>query len=391
MTTLITNIRHIFSNIHMFIDKYYKNIFSSILFLAAFIRIWVVYLSSKPWFSFDSYEYLKMADKITNHQPVSSYPNGYPLLISLLNIFFSQELIPFVLVTVNLISQLLVIYILERILNRYAINKSVILFSLLIFALYPNQINYSRLILTEPISTLLIILIIYFYSIERPFLLGFIGYLVSTFRPTMLPFIPLLLIFILKKKNKLFAIKVTSGFIVCILVFISFEFLGIIKPPDNLKINLLLSTKRTMGVEDKYTPADFTSEELAHPFETYIKSAVNNPSEFIKKRALAVWYLWGLGVDTRQGIWYLDLLIKIRAPLFLISCLVFLYRKKFNGLDELIEIFFIPVLLITVIHTFFFSGHRFTLVAEPSIIFLSVLGLYRYLAKLNFTRKILDK
>lgn len=383
-----SNVQKSISNWQEYINKNYLYIFSSIILFAAILRIWVIYFSGQTWFSFDSYRYLEMADAILAGKPLHSYPNGYPLLIAILKFIIPENLLPLALVTINLICQLTMLIIFEKILIRYKVNKLLILLTVLLITVYPNQIDWTRKILTETISTCLIIITIYFYTTKRHILTGIFGYIISTFRVVMLLFIPTLLLFIIFQKERSVTIKIICGFVIGIVLFLSLEFLGIIAPAENNTINLLLSTKRTMGVDDNYKPADFSEIELTHPFQTYINYAINNPYEFIKKRIAAFWHLWGLGITTKQNTWYWNMLFLIRFPLFIVSCLVFFYRKKFAEFKDLIEILFIPILLITIFHTLLFSGYRFTNNAEPSIIFLTVLGLNKFINNLPFKKFI---
>ena len=55
-----------------------------------------------------------MADAILAGKPLASYPNGLPLLIAFWELIFPNNLVPLILVTMNLAFQLLMLIFLEE-------------------------------------------------------------------------------------------------------------------------------------------------------------------------------------------------------------------------------------------------------------------------------------
>ena len=65
----------------------YQSICYLIFLLAIVIRIYFVFFTNFGWYGCDSEMYLKMGRAILDGKPISYFPNGYPLLVALVNSF----------------------------------------------------------------------------------------------------------------------------------------------------------------------------------------------------------------------------------------------------------------------------------------------------------------
>lgn len=350
--------------------KYYYKL-ALILILAFLIRIIVCFYSGLPWYNSDTYSYFEMADRILNGNPFSYFPNGYPLLIVLLKLLVSNSIIPEALIILNIIFQLMTLFSIERILKYYSVKERLRLITLLVIAIYPNQINYTRQLLTEASSLFFLILTIYLYTNKKNLLSGLIGYLTSQFRPTLLPFLPGLILFELLNKNYRNVLTLLGGFLIGLFIFLILEKTNIINPPNNLGKNLLISIQSD-SYDIDWNTKNFTADGSSSPIKTYMNFAINNPVRFLEQRLISLWVLWGPLPVSHRGI-FEKLLIAIRFPLFILSILAMIFYKRIGLQRDFVLIISLPIIIITAIHTMFFSQQRFTFVVEPFIITLSIL------------------
>src|SRR3972149_2928147 len=106
-----------------------------IVVLALLLRILVVFGSGLPWYSTDSHGYLDMAAAILAGEPMSYFPNGYPLLIALLSILVGTAALPQALMVFNIVASTVVVCLTGLIGSR--IGGSVGLLAALAVAVYP--------------------------------------------------------------------------------------------------------------------------------------------------------------------------------------------------------------------------------------------------------------
>ncbi|WP_297841542.1 hypothetical protein [Ignavibacterium sp.] len=316
-----------------------------------------------------------MADGILYGKPISYFPNGYPLFIALLKLIFSDALVPTILIIFNIIFQILSQYLFFKLLIKLNLNKELALITLFFVAIYPNQINYTRQILTEPISLFLLILSLLMYVSNKPFLSGITGFLAAQFRPTLIFLFPLILIHEIISKNTKKSFLLGLGVILCLFFFKILEYFNLILPPDNLKFNLIVATYSD-SFNINWELARSKLSIIKNPLSVYINHLITNPLDFLEKRIISLWSLWGPFSVTHRGILE-KILIGIRFPLFMFSIALFLLRKNLLSKNILI-ITYLPILVITFIHTMFFSQQRFTFVVEPFIIMHTVLYLYSF-------------
>lgn len=351
------------------LSYHYKFIF---VILFAFVsRVFICFFSGLPWYTTDTYSYFEMANGILKGKPFSYFPNGYPLLIVLLSLILSNSIIPEALIVLNILFQLTSLLLIDRILKYYDVTVNLRLVSLLAIAIYPNQINYTRQLLTEPPSLFFLILTIYLYTSKNRLFSGLVGHLTSQFRPTLLPFLPSIILIELLNQNYKVALKLGLGFLLSVFAFFILEQSNIIKPPNNLGINLLLSIQSD-SYDIDWSTKNFTEVERSSPIKTYIDFAINNPIRFFEQRLISLWVLWGPFPVSHRGLLE-KILIAIRFPLFILSILAMIFYKRIGLQKNFVFIISLPIIIITTIHTMFFSQQRFTFIVEPFIIILSVL------------------
>ncbi|MDZ7719251.1 MAG: hypothetical protein U5K72_10590 [Balneolaceae bacterium] len=305
----------------------------------------------------------------------SRFPNGFPLLLAGLKTLLPDLWIPTSAILTNIFASTAVVGLCMGISKRITKNSLAVIFVGLIVAFYPNQLNYVRQILTEPVTTFFLVLHAYLLFNNKYFSSAIFLVIAALFRSTLLPLIPIMLIILFITERtwnpKSPAFKFFGGTASIGLIYLLLVLFDVVKPSNNLGANLLISISSYGGNVD-YTLSGFTSEEMKEPIKTYLSFAIDHPVEYLKQRLLSLNELWGwpsMGEPPR-GI-ARKLLIAIRIP-FLIGSVTALYL---NFKKTEIWMLFSPILVITVIHVLFFSTTRFTHVVEPFAVVLTMISL----------------
>lgn len=372
-----------------------------LLLRIAFIILW----DRRP--NFDTQNYIAQAEGILNGNPVSGFPNGYPLIIAAVIFLTGKNLIFTAMILLNLIAQFLTGYFLYKIskllfsespnqsitqssnnsinqsfnhskTNHQSLTTTLVLF---IFALYPTQILYTNSVLTEAITTLFITASVYGILSNAYFVGGFSFALATMLRTLYLPALAIIALYLIIRQRKN-GIKYIIGSGIIIVVFALFDFTGITKFPTNQNYNLLIAiNSRSSSIN--HNISNFSESDFGSPFQTYINFAHNNPKEFFIQRADALWGLWGVFPFETHHL-YSKLLLSVRTLLFLswIYWLYIFFRKKeiseTTKIHQFLVLLTILITTITIIHTIYFSSFRFIVPIEPVLLILLVFTIIRF-------------
>jgi hypothetical protein len=321
-----------------------------------------------------------MADAIVNGEPHSGFPNGFPLLIALFKLWLPETWIPATIVSLNIVLSTAVIGLSIKISKMVSDNLVLALLAGLCVAIFPNQLNYVRQILSEVPTTFFLILSIYLFFKRTYFLSGCFLVIAILFRSSLLPLLPIMLIcfFFFERSDqvKTRLLEYAGGMIVMFFVYSTLLSFGIVKSSSNLGVNLLISIS-SYGADINYSLKGLSSESFSnHPIQSYLSFAVDHPVEFFKQRVLSFNELWLWPSDgTPPRSFFTKLLISLKIPVLVGAVIGFC--SNFKKVE--IWILFMPILLITVIHTLFFSTPRFTYVIEPLTIILAAIGFFEIL------------
>lgn len=363
--------------IQQFTRNNYWKIFWLILCIAFLLRVFVTFFSGLTWFTVDSYQYLKMADSILYGEPYSRFPNGFPLLIAFFKLWLPQAWIPYALVTLNILLSTTVVGLCIKISKMISGNTILALLAGFFITVFPNQLNYVRQILSETPTTFFLVLSIFLFFKRTYFLSGLILVITILFRTSLLPLLPLMIVCIYfferDKELKTQLFKYTGGMITILIIYGALLIIGVVKSSSNLGVNILISIS-SYGGDINYSLEGLSKEYLTnHPLQSYIMFAVDHPVEFLRQRVLSfneLW-LWPSDGTPPRGL-FNKLLISLKIPVLIGTIVAICYNFK----KVEIWILFLPILMITVIHTLFFSTPRFTYVIESFAIILSLVGLF---------------
>lgn len=344
-----------------------------IVFLALSVRLYVSYFSGLANYNTDTYSYFSMADAIMRGEPISYFPNGYPLIVALMKIVFGEDSLVNALLILNVVLSTLTV-LLSYFIARAFLNPFLSLIACSIIAFWPNQINYVRQLLTEVPATFFLTLGILLVLKLRGVLAGLVIYSAGMIRSTLSPLGILIAGYFFWLGQKKRAVLLIAGVMTGALLNYLLIRMGIILESSNTGGNLLLSVNKSSGDSSFFSIDNFTEEQRAHPLLTYLKFAIENPRDFISLRLKSLWELWGPwpspGDTDATRSFIRRLLIGIRFPFLLLALAALWFYRNSSA----VVVIGMPILLVTMIHVAFFSSPRFTYVVEPFLIILAVAG-----------------
>lgn len=357
----------------------------AIVGLAVVLRAGVVVASWEAWYSTDSWHYLRLARDILEGAPTSERSNGYPLLIAALARLLPGGSIPLALVGLNVAASAAVV-LLVGLIGRGVAGWGVGLLAALGTALYPNQLNYVRYILTEAPTTLLLVAAVWLLLRRRvatrdAFLAGVLLGLGVLLRSSLLGVgVSVLAVLVLFRRPWRESTGLVAGAALVGLFNVGLIAGGVIAPTQHTGPNMLISIQSTSSEGLVFSTEAFSPEERAAPLATYLRFAVDRPATFLHQRASALWELWGpwpaAGDPDAPRSALIRLLIGIRLALLLLAAggLVRHHRR--------LEAWMLaaPLLAITAIHVAFFATPRFTYVVEPFAFVLAAWWVHDFVA-----------
>lgn len=336
-----------------------------VLLASLLVRLWVAFFSGLPWWSSDTYGYMTMAEAIRAHHPMALLPNGYPLLIAGVMLVLKASLVPATLITINVVLSTLSVWLVMQI-GHFLTGEKMAALAGLMLAIYPNQINYTRLLLSETPTAFLLVLTLFLLFRGQGLAAGLVAVLCGLFRSTLTPIVPLILLVCISTRRQwkgyLAGVVLGLGGYVALLVA------GVVASSTNVGVNLLLAV-HSYSHRISFATSGFTPDQIAHPLWTYLSFAIHAPVTFASQRLDALWELWGpwpLGADRGIGA---KMLIGLRCPLLLLAGYGVWQRRDFAT-----WLLVLPVLSVTATHVAFFAAPRFSFVVEPCLILLAVCG-----------------
>lgn len=360
-----------------------------ILALALISRVLICWSFGLAHIHTDSHMYLTQAAALEAGRYINYAPNGYPILIALIkSLAPGSWLIP-LLLGFNILFGVLSVYFIYVIGSKAFNDHRVALIAAFILAIYPNQINYTRWILTEAPSAFVILAAYYFYIRDQRFLSGIWFGLASILRPTLIPVLPALILLDWIRKRR-FPLRMTLGgaLITLTLGFYCMAKTGSFSIAGNSAVNILYSVYSYGGHIAWEAPRQHPGIKTSSQAESlYFREASKHPIYFIKQRLASLWELWGPVPDNMNGTRGLGSRIIIGlGNAFLI--LFGLWGWWRNRKKPLALALILPFVIITGIHTMMLSIARYTVPAEPFLILFAADSCYRILMRFRPLRHI---
>jgi hypothetical protein len=342
-----------------------RRLLAALTAAALIIRVLAAWRFS--WYNTDTLAYFDMATAIADGRPMSYFPNGYPLLILAVRSMVGEAHAPGVLVGVNVLAGTLAVPVVALIGARcFSARAGLIAAALL--AAWPNQINYTRQILTEAPATALIVLAVAALLTRRDLAAGVLAYASVLLRTTLLPAAAVFAFWTWRVHGRPAAARYLLGLAIVAGGEWALIGAGIVAPPANLGGNFLLATRAPDDRGRDFSLAAFDEAARANPVRTYLSFAVEEPAAFIALRLRSLWELWGPWPDA--GAPSNPRSPAARAAIgarFLVAAIAGLVRHRSRHAWLLA----IPVLTLTALHIVFFSMPRFTFTVEPFALLLA--------------------
>jgi hypothetical protein len=348
-----------------------------IVFILALLLGFIIRLYNSQYYisNPDTPYYFSMASHIIDGTPFSAFPNGFPLLIAGFMTVFGADHLTAALLLANALMSSCVIVLSFLIADRL-FGIVVAGMSAAIIALWPNQIHYVRLLLSEVPSTFLLVSAVFLLLRGNLLLSGLVLYAAGFTRATLLPLGPIYVIWLLWHRQGKQAALLLAGFAVGFAIDLALQRAGVLVAASNLGPNLLLAIGSTSTAEIIYSLDGFSTDQIQHPRRAYVEFAARHPLVFAEQRLSALWELWGpwpmVGQQGNVRSTAVRLAIGARFPILLLAAFACWTSARRPELGFL----WIPIALVTIIHTLLFSTARFTYPVEPFAIILASAGLW---------------
>jgi len=349
------------------VDFYIKNI--SLLFLliiAFFVRIIAATYTGMPHYTIDSQNYIWQADILKKGGYDNYFPNGYPLIILIVSMFAPLES---GLLWLNIILSLGTILLIFLITEKLTGNLFIALISAVVLTFYPTQVNYVHFILTEVPVTFFLALAVYLFQKEKLIYSGLALGLAFTIRTTLI-FVPLfffIYLFFNHQKRESLIWFLSFLIIPSLLMFYGYIVSGNFTLGRNFTHNIYVT------INQHYYPS-FTKAQGLTAYFNYI---ISSPAQFLKDRIHSFWNLWGFLPSVADGFrnrFIYRIFVGLRFPLLIFGIIGYITSPS----KKIPFLLILPAISITLIHTIFFSNTRFTIPAEPFLIILAVIGVWKF-------------
>lgn len=357
-----------------------------ILFLALCIRIYAAFFSGISWHTIDTGAYYTLADSFQESKYIEPYmPPGYPFLIVLLDRFGNRDL---TMIIFNIIASLLACLFVYFICLKITKSTKAAFLAALILAFYPGNIHYVSRLLTETPAMFFLTASVFFFlcfndSFINCFFSGLALGVASIIRLTCLPmiFFPLLAYLLQKKYKKLILYLISFTLPVIFTLGLNYYHTKRLFICNNAVPNFIISAElRSNNIffdtakEQRYQKL-IIDKDSWNAAMLYLKEIKHNPKEWIIKRIISAWELWGpYPADDGRRSTLIRIIIGLRFILLILSVVggYFLLRRN----REQLLILAGPIISITLVHVLSCSVPRYTHVVEPLAICLALCAFF---------------
>lgn len=307
--------------------------------------------------------------------PFGYFPNGYPLIVAFSRIIAGDSLFIYVLLFLNvLLSSASVV--LGYLIAEVLFDEKTALIAAVVLIIYPNQLNYVREIMSEVPAEFFLLAGLYLFLKSRYFVSAVLLMITCYIRTEFIPVLLILgLISFLKDKEPTNKYKFVAGFLAMFSLIFALRYEQIVKPPNNLGVNLLIAINRNSHEGLDFSTSRYTKEQVAHPARTYLNFAAQHPSQYLSQRLWSLWELWGPwpgdgnNPGSKRGVIAKGIIGSRFIFLLLALFATYHYRNRWET-----YILLTPIFVITAVHFVFYSTPRYEYVVEPLVIIFAMRG-----------------
>ena len=196
-----------------------------------------------------------------------------------------------VVIILNVLLSVASVYLFYRVLIKYFGNITLALAAALVLTIYPNQINYTRFVLTEVPAVFFLLLSFYFLSTKKYSFAGLLIGIASTIKTTIIPVFLLFSVYLFFKKDKDDAYRFLILALVPIVIMILYGY--------------IITTQITIGYSSLHNfylsvgQPDLLSHNLLEAMSYYFNYAITNPVKFMLERFYSLWGILGLSAHRK--------------------------------------------------------------------------------------------
>lgn len=342
-------------------------------FLLRFIFCFWLHL---PHLHTDTFMYFSQATAFEHGEYINYAPNGYPFIIALIREAFNFLDQNMVLLWMNIIFGTASIWLVHQIAFQVFAKKNIALLAAALMAIYPNQLNYTRWILTEIPCVFFILVSYYAYLSKRHFWGGVLLGMASLIRTTLIPVGLLIVVYELIIHKKI-AFRLILGMAIPLLLLATYSYTktNSFSITGNETVNIIYAvssyTPASQGEIDWNAPKKHPDIKTSgEAWKFYFDHAKQNPGEFFHQRLSSLWELWGFYPSSLGGTRSIVSRLVIGLCNFLLTfgsgwCI---WKNRNNSKVFLI---LFPFISLTAIHTLLVSLARYTVPMEPFLLILT--------------------
>ncbi len=352
-----------------------KRILIAILIAGILLRIFITFFTHLPHIHKDTPEYFQQAEALSNGGYINYFPNGYPLIIALGKMVFTNKIELFLLWT-NILMATATLYFVYRISKTIFRNELLALLTTLLLALSPAQINIARWLTSEVPTTFFLTGAYFFYFRKRFLLTGlFMGITILIRTELILVFVLLTCCELLFLKKINFRFLIAAIIPLLLMGYYCYLKTGKFSISGHGKVNIMYSiTASGNDVDYEYVhkhPEVVTDRDALNKYLEHVKE---EPAKYTKERLANLFELWGIPSSSDGNRGLSSRLIMALSNFFLLVFGIvgwWKLRKDFNT-----GILIIPIVVITIVHTLLLAISRYTIPVEP---FLTILATWTLL------------
>lgn len=352
-----------------------KNLCALTMAMAFFASVFVCFFGGYDWRWVDTFAYFRQADAILLGGWLTSFPNGYPLLVALASLGFGDAR-ETALIAMNMVMATGIVGMVVILAKERTGSNGLAVCAGMLCAFWPQQLIHVRALTSEVPSAFFITFGVAFFCLGKDFVGGGGVALAALCRPTLLPVAVVLGGAIALRgylKRAVIILMIPMG------VFASTKLYGYVatgewKSSENLARTLLLGLHDLEAGKERF---QYRGESTSEAVQIYLDDAMSDPTAWLQRlgnRFLEMWGPWpnrlhGKDGGTARGT-AKTLLLGLQFFVLCLGVYALILRR-----DLLSFAIFAPTLVLSVVHVAIFAVPRYNYPATPLLIVLAIDGI----------------
>ena len=337
----------------------------------------------------DTKYYFRQADAIIAGKYINFFPNGYPFIIALVKSTIAGLYVNDALLLINIGMSTCAIYFTYHIAKLTFKDEGIALLAAFIVAIFPNQLNYVRWLLSEVPSLFFLIGSYYFLFRGKDWLSGlFLGFAIIVRSNLLLVMVFLVLLYLIINKRVPIGLIIGACIPILATAFYCRAKTGEFSIAGNNIVNIVTAVTAYgnnvdfhFKMEEKYPDITTSGKAVA----MYMDHMRQDPVYFIKQRLANAWTLWSFYAPAAAQRGVVSRIILGLGNLFLVGFGLFGWWS--NRRNFFTNLLILPFLGVTIIHVLLFAQPRYTFPVEPFMIILASWTIFWIFRRVKSIRK----